>query len=658
MRYKDFKKTTDQEEIFEIRMDPTSLAAAVKNIDARVGMEFEMIVPNVAGGDNDDPEMIMDMDEDRDARGIWDIVDFFNDSDYNSRNDVRRLEIQLKSEFSDWVQEIFDSRWTSDQETFVYDHLRDHMDVEDVAVLLGLDPNDINGLTRAQVEEAAEQVIAEDGELLSNIRDQAQEEFFSDTEDLEGEWLGEMGLVTMSDVHNAYSGTIAWPYWTTEESDSDASIDAIADDFSQAIGRPVNASERYHGARREPGKYVVEPDGSLDPNDSEDLGLEFVSPPLAFPEMLEDLEKVRQWAQRVGAYTNKSTGLHMNVSIPGYNDKGLDFVKLALLVGDQYVLGQFGRTANTYTSSALSKIQDRAKKLSPDQVQGLFDQMRSGLNKFASRSIQGSDVGKYTSIHPQGKYIEFRSPGGDWLDEDPKTLVSTLMRFIVALDAAMDPDKYRKEYLSKLRKLLAPKSEDDPIDYFVKYSSGELPKQALKSFLRQAQLKRSTGKKPVPDQQPQTTQTPQRPQLTAPETQPDANWAVVRQHDGRPVNYFTRNTPEEAQTEFERLTMGDVWTYELVPVQPRSSFVPPRSSDILQGSTQDLQQQRSQGGFTGSWKIIINGEVVHRFSGVGNVQQDAVRFATRWILDQQRAGNLIIPDSAEIEVLPIMGDQS
>jgi hypothetical protein len=768
----------NEDDLLEIRMDPTSLAAAVKDIDARVGIEFEMIVPNVAGG-VDYPEMVMDMDYNEGTRSITDIVNFFDDRDYNSRNAVRSLEIQLRSDFSDWTSEAFDARWESNKETFVYDYVTDHMDVEDIAELLGLDPDRLDGLTRTQAEEAADLIIREGGDRLDNIREQALEDFLEDP-DLEEEWLGEAGLVNMSDVHDEYSDTIHWPYWTTEESESSTSIDAIANDFSEAIGRPINASSSYHSARREPGKYVVEPDGSLRPHDSDDMGLEFVSPPLTFPEMLDDLEKVRQWANRIGAYTNNSTGLHMNVSIPGYDDKNLDFVKLALLVGDQYVLDQFGRSANTYATSALSKIQARAKNLSPDQVQGLFDQMRSGLNKFASRSIQGSDVGKYTSIHPQGKYIEFRSPGGDWLDEDPKKLVSTLMRFIVALDAAMDPDKYRKEYLSKLRKLLAPKSEDDPIDYFVKYSSGELPKQALKSFLRQAQLKRSTAKKPLPGSttgntyeiinlqrnqvidtfnansdeealqyfdsifsgpnrnlydvrraQPQTTQTPQRPQLTAPETQPDANWAVVRQHDGRPVNYFTRNTPAEAETEFDRLTMGDAWTYELVPVQPRSSFIPPRSLDILQsgstgnwgiwvrasqrfarqpgeypigqeiplrrfptqqaaeqflaqrrerhpdveidaevreipaepttqsqpipGSTRDLQQQRSQGGFTGSWRITIDGEEVHRFGGVGNVQADAVRFATRWLLDQQRLGNLTIGNSSEIDVLPIIG---
>jgi hypothetical protein len=832
MRYNEFKhQIQEQDDLLEIRMDPTSLAAAVKNIDARVGIEFEMIVPNVAGGD-DDSEMIMDMDEDRGARSISDIVDFFFDQDYNSRNDVRRLEIQLRSDFQDWASEDFDSRWETDKETFVYDYVKDHMDVEDVAELLELDPDSLDGLTRTLAERAADLIIAEGGDRLDNIREQALEEFFSDTEELEGEWLGEAGLVDMSDVHNEYSGTIAWPYWTTEESDSGASIDAIADDFSQAIGRPVNASERYHGARREPGKYVVEPDGSLNPDDSDDKGLEFVSPPLTFPEMLEDLEKVRRWAGRIGAYTNKSTGLHMNVSIPGYDDKNLDFVKLALLVGDQYVLDQFGRSANTYATSALSKIQARAKNLSPDQVQGLFNQMRAGLNKFASRSIQGSDVGKYTSIHPQGKYIEFRSPGGDWLSEDPKTLVSTLMRFIVALDAAMDPDKYRKEYLSKLRKLLAPESEEDPLNYFVKYSSGELPKQALKSFIRNAQFQRKakkgttekmwwrvglksnpnysievvgrtrdeaveaamrangelmsynfendftavplrpftdkTGQQkyevirladgrvtatfdadndeealeqfdrmfPGPDRQRYDvrragTAEPQTPTLTAPETQPDANFAFVDRTNNQVVQWLTRNTREEAERQLQGTGLAHL--YNVVEVRPRTStdnrpmqpsgvsdseatheivdrrtlnrmFVFSAQSETeaadkfedwlqangypvdtedygwrrisrpIPGSTLDLQRQRAAAaqpeansnlwwdqttsGFTGNWRIMIDGEEVHRFGGVGNVQADANRFATRWLLAQQRAGSLTISDSAEIELLPVMSNQT
>jgi hypothetical protein len=759
MRYNEFKhQIQEQDDLLEIRMDPTSLAAAVKNIDAKVGMEFEMIVPNV-GDDNssyDDVEYEPDYENDPAPRNISDILDFFFDGDYNGRRDISNLERELRDDFSDWASEAFDSRWESDKETFVYDYIRDNMTGEDVAEILGLDPDSIDAISRAQAEQAADIIIQAGGYRLNNIREH-EEQMFMDDSDLEEQWLEEVGITAMSDVSNSFS--ISWPHYTEVNtgrgSDSGASIDEVAEAFSAAVGKPVNASKSYHGARRESGKYVVEPDGSLNPDDGNDMGLEFVSPPMSVSEMISDLEKVRKWAESVGAYTNKSTGLHMNVSIPDYNDDKLDYVKLALLLGDKYVLDQFGRSANTYTASALGKIQDRAKNLSPDQVQGLFDQMRAGLNTLASRSIHGAGASKYTSIHPKGNYVEFRSPGGDWLSEDPKTLVSTMMRFIVALDAAVDPQKYRKEYLSKLRKLLAPKSEDDPISYFVKYSSGELPKQALKSFIRNAQFQRKAKKgttekmwwrvglksnpnysievvgrtrdeavdnamrangelmsynfendftayplRPFADDSTQSRQgsiryeifnvqrnevidsfnassdeaalqrfdsmfsganrnlydvrrardqsQPQTPTLIAPETQPDANFAFVDRINNQVVQWLTRNTREEAERELQGTGLAHL--YNVVEVRPRTSSTP------IPGSTQDLQQRRSQGYFTGSWKILIDGEEVHRFGGVGNVQADATRYATRWLLAQQREGSLNISDSAEIEVLPIMGN--
>jgi hypothetical protein len=746
--YQLFENT--QQDLFEIDMSPGGLKSALKNIDARVGMEFEMIVP-VPGQSSSftDTTPVMNMDNDGDAGSIRDIISFFDDGDYNTGM-IDDFEQQLRQDFNEWLSETFDSKWEADKETFVYDHLRDHMDVEDVAELLGLDPDDIDGLTRAQVEEAVEQVIAEDGELLSNIRDRAQEEFFSDTEELEGEWLGETGLLYMSEVQNAYSNLISWPYWDVKEPDKEESIREIALDFMTALGdSSVAYGVSYHGpykkfsAKRQwvdigsqkPNDcYTVEPDGSLEPDDDE-LGLEFVSHPQPVSEMIKDLDLVKVWAKNAGAKTGHDlkTGLHMNVSVPGYNDKRLDFVKLALLVGDQYVLKKFGRSASIYAASALGMVQDRIRTLSADQIQGLFDQMRSGLNQFASRSIRDSSTGKYSSIHPKGQYIEFRGPGGDWLGEDTDTLVSTMMRFIVSLDAAMDPQKHRKEYLSKLRRMLSANVDQDVygdmLDQFANYMSKLQGSQAevsgiLSPEAQQALKDVRTQTYQTLKKRSQTTQTPQRPQLTAPATQPDANWAVVRRADGRPVGYFTRNTPEEAETEFERLTMGDVWTYELVPVQPRSSFVPPRSLDVLQGgrtgnwglwaqnvgrflsignggpgrfesqadaqawlrnfpnslgpvvprlidpqqtatraeptpgSTQDLQQQRSQGGFTGSWRITVDGEEVHRFSGVGNVQSEANNVGREWVLNAIRQGRLNPVPGAEIDVLPIMGDQS
>jgi hypothetical protein len=120
-------------------------------------------------------------------------------------------------------------------------------------------------------------------------------------------------------------------------------IEDVAQEFENAIGRDVRASDNYHsGNTLRPSvanqRYIVEPDGSLEPDNPNDRGLEFVSPPLPIDEILSDLNKVKAWAKEYGCYTNDSTGLHINISVPGYSRENLDFVKLALLMGDKYVL--------------------------------------------------------------------------------------------------------------------------------------------------------------------------------------------------------------------------------------------------------------------------------------------------------------------------------
>jgi len=51
---------------------------------------------------------------------------------------------------------------------------------------------------------------------------------------------------------------------------------------------------------------------------------------------------------------------------------------------------------------------------------------------------------------------------------------------------------------------------------------------------------------------------------------------------------------------------------------------------------------------------MIDGEEVHRFSGVGNVQADALRIGQRWVLNQIRQGQLNPVPGAEVEVVPEM----
>ena len=304
-----------------------------------------------------------------------------------------------------------------------------------------------------RLDDIADEFAADAWDNQDNGYSDAQEEFNDDYADgfEESAWLRDQDYRHMTDIQNAYN--MEWPYWQTVGGDGEMDIDSVADDFSRAIGRPVNASSSYHGGRREPGHYVVEPDSSLDPDNSGDGGLEFVSPPLPLDELLSDMDKVRDWAKQRGCYTNNSTGLHMNVSVPNTSTAKLDYVKLALLLGDERVLAEFGRSANTYAKSAMGKIRDILKR-KPEAAEEVLNKMREHMEALATKVIHTGNTDKYTSINTKDNYVEFRSPGGDYLDANWDRVKPTLLRTVVALDAAMDPEKYRKEYQKKLYKLL------------------------------------------------------------------------------------------------------------------------------------------------------------------------------------------------------------
>jgi hypothetical protein len=214
---------------------------------------------------------------------------------------------------------------------------------------------------------------------------------------------------------------------------------------------------------------------------------------MSVDEMFKDLQTVKKWAESHRALTNKSTGLHINVSIPDYSLEDLDFVKLAVLLGDQYVLDQFGRLGNHYAKSALEIIQDR--RHNTDTVDKLLTQLKGNMGAIASKILHNGDTDKYTSINTKEKYVEFRSAGGDWLDKNFDKIENTTLRFIVALDAACDPEKYKKEYHKALYKTLKPKDgRRDTNSMLALYLSGEISRNQYANWLDQARKDRLVGK--------------------------------------------------------------------------------------------------------------------------------------------------------------------
>ena len=59
--------------------------------------------------------------------------------------------------------------------------------------------------------------------------------------------------------------------------------------------------------------------------------------------------------------------------------------------------------------------------------------MKEGLTLAASKIIHTGYTNKYTSINTKEGYIEFRGPGGDYLDKSPEELANTALRYGLGL---------------------------------------------------------------------------------------------------------------------------------------------------------------------------------------------------------------------------------
>ena len=161
MRAKQFLELYEaQQQLFEVDMSPSNLKKLVKNIDAKVGMEFEMVIPNDFAGDgggyDSGPEE--DMSADRYANDIDDICHFFNDGEYNTRSDIRELREELTEKFTEWADQEIKDLWESDGKQELYYWIKNNLSDEDIAEYLGreLDDDDEYEVTAEDYREAAE----------------------------------------------------------------------------------------------------------------------------------------------------------------------------------------------------------------------------------------------------------------------------------------------------------------------------------------------------------------------------------------------------------------------------------------------------------------------------------------------------------------------
>jgi gamma-glutamylcyclotransferase (GGCT)/AIG2-like uncharacterized protein YtfP len=221
----------------------------------------------------------------------------------------------------------------------------------------------------------------------------------------------------------------------------------LKSDIEEHFGVGVRVFQKYHQQPKNLTDWYVEPDGSLEPN-SGDGAAEIVTPPMPAPQAAQVLRQFYDLARARGLYTNDSTGLHINVSVP----QKLDVLKLAVFLGDKYVLGQFQRLDSEYAKSVERRLEKAATGLSSINPE-VFDIKEAPA--YLQRLAQNATKDHMASISNNGQYISFRHAGGDYLAHYEK-ISQTLGRFVRAMLIAADPQAHVNEYRKKLHQLMAP----------------------------------------------------------------------------------------------------------------------------------------------------------------------------------------------------------
>ena len=242
-----------------------------------------------------------------------------------------------------------------------------------------------------------------------------------------------------------------------EEGDESGAATVLKPSLEKTMGAPVTVFTRYHQDTKNMTDWYIEPDGSLRPDSSDDYTAEVVSPPLPAKDAVQALKKFFAMASQLNLYTNKSTGLHINVSIP----KTIDLLKLAVFTGDQHILTKYDRMNNGYADSVTRDIPREFPrrrgivKVNDIPGKNLFGQQKKDttINYSELQDIADEISSSHTaSISSNGKWISFRHVGGNYL-ADYTEIFNVVGRFVRAVIIASDPSLYKNEYNAAVAKM-------------------------------------------------------------------------------------------------------------------------------------------------------------------------------------------------------------
>ena len=457
--------------LFEINFNRRSVARDALDAPVRCGFEAETFWYGIEGTSNDYVDDMSISDVEYEYGDLPDSAyDYYNDWIREKAMDEYLPDLQ-----DAWIEE------NRDEDEFIQDFM-----------------NSGNGPTEEGVEEYKEKFEEEDPIEYENreedgwdednwARDLINEEYADEYQDFMQSVVEDEDQLLDDAIHEC-EGDYSMDDWVNDQYYSMSEfLDDFSFDYSRDSGDVEGVADAFNMWQKENSKFktfpetgdygdtsgsedewAIEKDSTIDPD--EGAAAEIISPVFDSPrEMLKELKSLLDWGEEEGAFgSNRSTGFHVTMSWQGPGRGGVDVsepnkLKMALLLGDEYLLKQFDRLRNSFTKSQYQNVLRYAEGMKKGDYDS-FKKLEKELEKGISRE-------KYSSIHFKDNYkrdsksdnelIEFRIAGNDYVDAYEK-LVKAVVRYATVMKAGYDDNAYRKDYIAALSRVMRKSKEIDP----------------------------------------------------------------------------------------------------------------------------------------------------------------------------------------------------
>ena len=461
-------KEADQE-LFEINFNRKSVASEALDAPIKCGFEAETFWYGVESNSSDDV----------DGMTIGDIEYEFGDLPDQAYEDYHDWLYQKGQD--DYLEDLIDEKVDEHKED--EDYLNDFIDSssgpssEAIEVykdnFKDSDPDEFENReedgweyinwVREYVEEEYE------AEYLDWLRDAIQEEYDLDDEAkelAEGDYSMDEWVYEMYSYMSTFLDEYGYEYSRPEDGTENVAsvLNGWIENNSQFTDYPDHGD---YGDTYTTTAWAVERDSSIDPD--EGVGAEIISPVFSSPrKMLEEMKSLFEWGEDEFG-TNNSTGLHVTMSWQGNKDENGEpyrtepnKLKMALLLGDQYLLSEFGRLKNSYTKSQYQNVLKAAERMKRGDAKS-FEEFEKMLTK-------GITTDKFQSIHfktekdkdSDNELIEFRIAGGSDYQQMLPQIVKAVVRYATIMKSGYDENAFRSDYIGAVSRVLRKSQEVDP----------------------------------------------------------------------------------------------------------------------------------------------------------------------------------------------------